>query len=312
MSNGPQLVDQWRSSAAALQRTGDLLGAAEAIRRAIALRPDDAAIHCDLAVLLQLSGRLEESRQEYLRAIELQPSHRTALYNLGCLYNTADREAEAIACFRRTIEFDPEHAASHHNLGQALLNLGETDAAIAQYRRAIELGAGAPAETMLAMSIGISPTAAPSEVLQVRRDWAKRRLPVPMFTHSQPVSAEANRPLRIGYVSAFFDQPNWMKPVWTLINRHNRERFALFLYSDGDGSTPPGYVAQPNDRFLETARLSPAELAKLIAGHDLDLLVDLNGFSRVPRLAVFALRPRECRSVGSTCSPPRAWTASTT
>ena len=38
-------------------------------------------------------------------------------------------------------------------------------------------------------------------------------------------------------------------------------------------------------------------MARMIAADDLDLLVDLNGFSRLPRLAVFALRPAS-RQIG--------------
>ncbi len=291
-------ADELRTAAAALHRSGNYLGAAEKLSQAIALAPDNATLHCDLAVLWQLAGRWEQARLEYLRATELDPAHRAAWYNLGCLYNTLDREAEAVDCFRQALELNPAHAASHHNLGQALFNLGETDAAVAQYRRAIELGGGALSETTLAMSIAVSPTATAAEILEVRRKWAKAQLPPPMSITSATAKPQAdggttrsNRALRVGYVSAFFDRPNWMKPVWSLINRHDRQRFQLFLYSDGARDSPPGYEPNPQDRWFQTTRLSHVELARLIASHKLDLLFDLNGFSRLPRLAVFALRP---------------------
>ena len=297
-----QSADELRSSAAALHRAGDYLGAAEQLSQAVALSPNDAGLHCDLAVLWQLAGRLNQARLEYLRATELDPAHRAAWYNLGCLYNTVDREAEAIDCFRQALRLNPAHAASHHNLGQALFNLGETDAAIAQYRRAMELGGGALSETTLAMSIAVSPSATPAEILQVRHRWAEKQLPRPMVSSDRAAKLQAeggarrNRPLRVGYVSAFFDRPNWMKPVWALINRHDREQFALFLYSDGASDAPPGYEPRGQDQWFQTGRQSHVELAKLIASHDLDLLVDLNGFSRLPRLAVFALRPARAQA----------------
>jgi protein O-GlcNAc transferase len=291
-------ADELRTSATALHRAGDYLGAAEQLSQAIALSPHDATLHCDLAVLWQLASRWEQARLEYLRATQLDPAHRAAWYNLGCLYNTLDREAEAVDCFCQALQLNPAHAASHHNLGQALFNLGETDAAIAQYRRAVELGGGALPETTLAMSIGVSPSATPAEILKVRRKWSKTQLPPPLSMSSATAKPQAvdgppreNRALRVGYVSAFFDRPNWMKPVWALINRHDRERFQLFLYSDGASDSPPGYEPNTQDRWFQTTRLSHVDLAKLIASHELDLLVDLNGFSRLPRLAVFALRP---------------------
>ncbi len=98
--------------------------------------------------------------------------------------------------------------------------------------------------------------------------------------------------MRLGYVSAYFDYPNWMKPVWPVINGHDRRQFELFLYSDGrSDSLPAGFHPQAADHFHATASLDNAVLARLVASHELDVLVDLNGFSRVQRLPLFALRP---------------------
>jgi predicted O-linked N-acetylglucosamine transferase (SPINDLY family) len=83
-----------------------------------------------------------------------------------------------------------------------------------------------------------------------------------------------------------------MKPVWPVINRHDRGQFELFLYSDGRSEPlPAGYHPHAADHFHATASLDNAALARLVARHELDLLIDLNGFSRVQRLPLFALRP---------------------
>ncbi len=83
-----------------------------------------------------------------------------------------------------------------------------------------------------------------------------------------------------------------MKPVWALANRHDRDRFELFFYSDVQPErVPQGYRPAESDHWHWTGSLGAIEMAQLISEHDLDLLVDLNGFSRLPRLAVFASRP---------------------
>jgi predicted O-linked N-acetylglucosamine transferase (SPINDLY family) len=261
------------------------------------MRSGVAAWHCDLAVLCQTTGQLDEAAQEYRRAVECDSGLRQAWYNLGCLLNEQDREAEALECFQQAIRLAPDQAAAHHNLAQSLFNLGNTDEAIAHYRRAVALGGGAKPETMLALSIAVSPTARPREVLETRRNWSRRHLSSPSLAvsripPSQPSSAnQPARPLRVGYVSAYFDYPNWMKPVWPIINRHDRSQFELFLYSDGRSDSPPGYHPHAADHFHATASLDNAALAQLVASHQLDLLVDLNGFSRIQRLPLFAMRP---------------------
>ena len=61
---------------------------------------------------------------------------------------------------------------------------------------------------------------------------------------SSPVERPPRPPsggkLRIGYVSAFFDKPNWMKPVYGVINRHDRDRFEVHLVSLGGDPSAVG------------------------------------------------------------------------
>lgn len=294
---------EWVRQSAELCRSGDRIGAADALRRAVTIEPNVASWHCDLAVLLQTTGKIDEAEAQYRRAIQCDSALRQAWYNLGCLLNQQDREAEAIACFQQTIRLEPNHAAAHHNLGQSLFNLGHTDEAIAHYRRSIALGGGEKPETMLALSIAVSPTASPGEVLETRRAWSRRNFPrhaaadiaVPPLAVSRVESSlaqdAANKKIRIAYISAYFDYPNWMKPVWPVINGHDRSQFEVVLYSDGRTGHPPGYLPQPGDQVYVTASLDNGALAKLIAIQSIDLLIDLNGFSRVQRLPLFALRP---------------------
>jgi protein O-GlcNAc transferase len=310
MQENPSAMS-WVERSAALCKAGDRVAAAEALRQAIAIQPGVAAWHCDLAVLCQTTGQIDEAAASYRRAVECDSGLRQAWYNLGCLLNEQDREAEALECFQQAVRLAPDHAAAHHNLAQSLFNLGNTDEAIAHYRRAVALGGGAKPETMLALSIAVSPTATPREILETRRAWSRRHLPsspprpsLPLHPASPPLAVsrvapsqpsspnQPTRPLRLGYVSAYFDYPNWMKPVWPVINRHDRGQFELFLYSDGRSDSPPaGYRPHAADHFHATASLDTAALARLVNSHQLDLLVDLNGFSRVQRLPLFALRP---------------------
>ena len=56
-----------------------------------------------------------------------------------------------------------------------------------------------------------------------------------------------------------------MKPVWGVINRHDRDRFEVHLLSDGaDPSASSGYVDHPEDRIWRIGGLSNAELARRV------------------------------------------------
>src|SRR5208283_1467470 len=88
-----------------------------------------------------------------------------------------------------------------------------------------------------------------------------------------------------------FVRRNWMKAVWGLINHHDRESFQIHLFSDSpEPSIVEGYHKGFRDHFHETSGLSNEALAQRIKEEQIDILVDLNGYSKPPRLGLFALR----------------------
>jgi predicted O-linked N-acetylglucosamine transferase (SPINDLY family) len=131
------------------------------------------------------------------------------------------------------------------------------------------------------------------DILEARRAWAARCLPpapvAPEFEGRNPVP---NRPIRLGYVSAFFDKRNWMKPVWGLINNHDRERFDIHLFSDTpETAIEHGYRKYRRDHFHEVSGLANSALVQRILAAKIDILIDLNGYSRPSRLGLYVLRP---------------------
>ena len=108
---------------------------------------------------------------------------------------------------------------------------------------------------------------------------------------SPPVHPRAT-PLRIGYISSFFQDDNWMKPVWPLIITTTAA--ALKFTSFPSAPPPPSLMATVRIR-LTTTTTYPASTnesaAKLIRKAAIDLLIDLNGFSRLARLPLFSYRP---------------------
>ena len=108
-------------------------------RVALALRPQDIAMHNDLGCFLRAQGKLEDARAILSRAIELSPSYPHPHNNLGNVLKDQGKLDQAISCYRKAIELDPDAGGYHYNLGFALKERGMIDEAITSYRRAIEL-----------------------------------------------------------------------------------------------------------------------------------------------------------------------------
>jgi len=106
--------------------------------------------------------------------------------------------------------------------------------------------------------------------------------------------SKENGRVNIGYVSAFFHRRNWMKPVWALLNNHDRENFNIHLFADGppdEINTEGGYVPHKQDTIYDVRKLGNRDLAKLISDCDIEVLVDLNGYSAIKRLGLWTSKP---------------------
>lgn len=166
--------------AAAAARTGRFAQAAQALEKAVALRPRDGDALADLGnVYLQLD-RVGEAQQAlrqallldptmpvanntmglaalktgdqdvaetYFRAaIRHQPDLAEAQNNLGTLLASRKAYTEAGYHFEKAIRSDPDYVDAHHSYGIVLALTRSYANAVVQLRRAIEL-AGRPAES---------------------------------------------------------------------------------------------------------------------------------------------------------------------
>jgi predicted O-linked N-acetylglucosamine transferase (SPINDLY family) len=242
---------------------------------------------------LHQAGDHQNAVAAYRRALRLDPSLYEAWYGLGCACASRKAHGEAIAALREVVRLRPDAAGARCNLAESLFELGEVDAAVAEYRMAANARDPEVRTIALAAIACIAP-GCPSldhtAVRSVRERWVASigRGVRPLGVSPQAASGK----LRIGYLSAFFGARNWMKPVWGVINRHDRERFEVHLLSDGaDPSAESGYIDHAEDRIWRIGRLSNGELAQRVHEVGLDVLIDLNGYSRQARLGLFLHRP---------------------
>lgn len=258
------------------------------LREALARAAASAPLHSLLGDCLHSVGRLEEAVAAYRAALELRSSA-AAWESLGCAQLALTDYAGAVESLEQCLAMAAGSAAAHYNLGEARYRLGDVEGAIASFTeagRSDELAARATGS--IAVVIPGAPKADHQAVLAARRRVDER---LPKAT-VEPSRWPAARPVRVGYVSAYFDRPNWMKPVWGLFNHHDRSAVALHLFSDVAVDTiDPGYQRRDGDVVHDISALDATAAAAAVRAAEIDVLVDLNGYSRLERLELFALRP---------------------
>jgi protein O-GlcNAc transferase len=146
-------------------------------------------------------------------------------------------------------------------------------------------------EENVAVIIPGSAAAGNADVFSARYAWGQH-LGAGLGPVQRPPRPQSDGKLRIGYVSAFFDKPNWMKPVYGVINRHDRDRLEVHLVSlGGDPAPSAGYQEHDRDVIWQVGSCDDEKIARLLAAAGIDVLVDLNAYSAPKWLRLFLRRP---------------------
>ncbi len=252
-----------------------------------------AELCCALGEQRLSEDRPLEAMDYFKRAVELQPASVHGWFGQGFCYTLMKEYAASIGFYRKANELDPTLAIAHHNLGRSLHETGQPDLAYEAFRNSLALGFEATRKEV-AVFIPGCPSASNRTVLEERSKWAAS-LNKAEGDSRTTFTARRNGdevPLKIGYVSAFFHKDNWMKPVWGLIDRHDRDGFQVHLFSDRAELTREIQAhLRPGDRFYDLSDLSNDEAAAMIANAGIDILVDLNGYSYPQRFPVFLRKP---------------------
>ncbi len=165
---------------AALDRK-DYAAAAKDYQSYLEKKPDDAAVHFQLAYTYTALQKIADARPEYQKAIDLNPKMTEAYLNLGLTLVDSD-PAAAIAPLSKATELKPDQPEARFALGLAYEKTGKLPEAADQYAAAEKLDAksfdthislarvlllekkGAEAETEFRAAIAMQPGWAPAHL----------------------------------------------------------------------------------------------------------------------------------------------------
>jgi predicted O-linked N-acetylglucosamine transferase (SPINDLY family) len=319
----PDYAEAFYNRATVLQQQGRLEEALTAYGQAIELQRDYPDATNNAGIVLQELGRTTDAIVLYQQVLARVPAHADACNNIGTALLTEGRAEEARAAFEQALLHRPDFPEAFYNLGNASRELGHLAEAIAAYRNALRLRPGyADAFTQLAYHRAqacewddyeadqqklvamvregvrvppfylLSTPASASDQLVCARQWTKPiRPPAEAVFEHRPATGRAR--IRLGYLSGDLHQHATARLMAELFERHDRDRFEVVAYSYGpdDDSPMRARLARGFDRFVDLRARSHREAARLIHADEIDILIDLKGYTHHARPAIAAYRP---------------------
>jgi len=300
--------------------------AATRLREGLTLSPRHEQIQLALGRLLILMGKESEAIQFWLELLNTDPHHADALLNLGILYFQLKDNDKAVMFLRKAARQAPARLDVMSQLGFTLTELGQISEAqqIAEklvtdhpdaVRTHMLLGFVAVQDARIADGleafakireldpgdgIGVSNACFGSlyadfhnatQVTQIHRDMSAR---VVEAVHAQPIKArqqEDGERIRIGYLSPDFRSHPvgfFLEPI---LQNHDRNGFELFGYGIQSSIDDMGRSLIAHlDHWHHCASWSDARLIEQIRSDQLDILVDLGGYTANCKMNVLARR----------------------
>ena len=289
----PTLAEAHHQEGNALKALGRFAEAAAALREAARLAPREAAIWLNLGVATLETGATAEAITAFRQAIALEPARPEAHNILGHALFASGRCDEARAAFEAALRLRPDFAPALDNLGRLYKATGQLQAAVAHFRAALAAKPSPGTHSNLLLALNYLPDANPAEVFAEHRRW--NALYAAPLAPKQPVAhktAQAHRPLRVGYVSPDFTHHAVAYFIEPILAAHDRTRVEVFCYANV--RVPDATTARLRtlaDHWRDIARLDDDEAADCIRKDEIDLLIDLAGHTAHHRLQIFARRP---------------------
>ncbi len=297
-------------------------GASEAAaRKAIELAPRSSEAWSNLGTALYEMNKYGASEAAARKAIELDPQSSEAWSNLGSTLCGLKQYGASVAAARKAIELDPLSSEAWSNLGFALLGMKRHKDAADCLNKALEIDPDAEFCLGHALHAKISicdwgsltkdlplliqqisqnkNVAVPFNVLALTTDLAIQHRAAEIYAKEKyPEQNELGiikkRPrrdkIRIGYFSADFRNHPVSYQMAELFELHDKDRFELIGFSFGPDSQDEmrQRVSAAFDRFIDARNISDKEVAELSREMGIDIAVDLMGYTKDCRTAIFS------------------------
>ena len=306
----------------AFDRMGEYAKAVETFNQAISYNPSFFEAYNNLGNTYRNQGSLSKSISNFKQSISIKFDFADGHNNLGVALTTMGRLSDAHIALQKAISLDPHHAEAYNNLGICLTHKKQLTEAIAAYEKALELQpeysearsqklhlqahicdwSAIKADSSYLEDLGVSQgSISPFSVLCLEDEPQRHRLRAEKCANTkypmkprpfEKMSKSTFDRIKVGYFSADFNEHPVAYLIAKVLEEHDRNKFEISAYSlhTGPDSEIRKRLINSVDNFENVEELNDFEIMQKARDDEIDIAIDLTGYTQNNRTAIFAHR----------------------
>ncbi|MEX8493337.1 tetratricopeptide repeat protein [Sphaerotilus sp.] len=290
VKSGTDFAPLWFAHATVLVKVGRRDDALLSYQRAIDLKPDYADAMINSGVLLRDLQQHVAALTRFQQVLALQPDNVIALSNAATLMAEFKRGEDAVALLERLVQLAPDHDYALGMLCHEKLQGCDWQGFETLSQRVID---GVRAGRRSSKSLGLMALSDFAEDHQrCARLFSQQRYPASAAPLWAGERYRHDR-IRVAYVSPDLREHPVGHLMAGIFERHDKVRFETTGLSLGvdDGSRLRERMTRAFDHFVDARQMTAAQIAALLREREIDIVVDLAGYTADSRAEIFTWRP---------------------
>lgn len=292
------------------EKEGRLEEAESSFKKALEIQPDLAQAYINLSAVLNRQKKYELAEVVARKSLEINPKSVETWRNRGAAFLDQEKYIDAIPCFLESLRLDPNGesllsgARSGEIQEQAWSLYGDRVLGNLLSARMHLCDWSSFAETLDLVVQQIANgrrVISPFPILALTDDPAVHRQVAAQYVQDEApgcsdlgleIKPPCHEKLRIGYYSADFQNHATMYLMAELFELHDKNKFELIGFSFGPDIQDEmrARVSAAFDQFIDVRHRSDKEVAQLSRDLEIDIAVDLKGYTKDARSGIFAYR----------------------
>ena len=322
IKNKPDFIEAHNNLGILYKESFQFLKAKDSFKKVIELKPDYAEAHNNLGLVFMNLGQFVDAHNCYKNALKFKPDYALSYNNIGTVLGVLGKTKAAVESYEKAIALNPDYADAYNNLGNVLRNRRKRVEALSCFEKAYKIEPntaylfGAVLNTKMHLCIwdnfdsNISKLSekikknqkaiGPFALKALIDDLSIQKKAAEIFVEDQFQSNflkykseihQKNSIIRIGYFSADYKIHPTSYLCAELFELHDRSKFEIhaFSYSKDTKDKMNLRIKKGVDCFHDVLSMSNEDLVNLSRSLEIDIAVDLGGYTANSRTKVFAM-----------------------